>query len=308
MAYVRGCQWRWHKELEVTTGEAFNKATAYLSKARENSSSMTKVAASQISLYDNEHSRAFTEAAQAIALDSNDPEAQLAMGLAMITNGKPKAGLEFVLTAIRLNPSHPTHYSLALAIGYFSMNDMERAVSTLDGMLKRDLSAVDLAPLLAASYAHLGRRKEALAALRLWKPGANDAVFRKAHEIYHFPYHWEISQDKLNQKLSDGLVLAGLPDDMNVEGLRDKLRQGGRPERIEAVKSLAVFGALSVDAIPDLIAALEDENNTLRRNAIKTLGRIGPPAIAALPALEALRDKKIAVYAVRRAIRNIRDF
>ncbi len=124
LVYVRGCQWRWNEELGLSTSGAFDTAMQYLTKGEEYSSSMTKVAASQIYLYDGKHDNAFTEAARAVGLDPNDPEAQVAMGLAMITTGRPEAGLEFVETALRLNPNHPSHYVLARAMAFFSMNDL----------------------------------------------------------------------------------------------------------------------------------------------------------------------------------------
>jgi len=308
MTYVRGCQWRWNKEMNLTTGQAFRKASASLSMANQNSSGLTKVAASQLYLYNDRHSKAFTEAARAIVLDPNDPEAQLAMGLAMITTGKPQAGLEFVKAAMRLSPDHPTHYPLALALGYFSMNDMKQAAETLDAILMKDPTAIDLAPLLAASYANLGRKQEAHAALQLWKPGASDAELKLTPQTYHFPYNWELNQGEFKEKLKNGLILASVPESMTVEALRITLQQGLLPERINAAKSLTQFGALAVDAVPDLIAALDQESEILRVNAIRTLGNIGPPAKAALPALEALRNKKIAKFPVRRAIKNIKGF
>jgi len=305
MAYVRGCQWRWHKELGTSNKGAFIKATAFLAKAEKNSSSMTKVAASQIYLYDDKHGKSFNEAARAIALDPNDPEAQVAMGLAMITTGKPEAGLEFVKTAVRLSPSHPTHYSMALALGYFALKDMEQAVVTLEATLKRNPSAVDLAPLLAASYAHLGRKKEARAALRLWKPEAGESELQSSYKFYHFPYTLAFSQRKVEERLSNGLAVAGLPDGITVVSLTAKLQQGETPERIEAARFLLATGTMAAEAVPELIVALGDKNEALRRNAIEVLGRIGPVAKSAIPALEALRDQGILTFPVGRALRNI---
>ena len=305
MAYVRGCQWRWHKELNTTTGEAFEKATRFLNKAEKNSSSMTKVAASQIMLYDRKHTKAFTEAARAISLDSNDPEAQLAMGLAMITTGKSQAGLEFINTAIRLSPNYPTHYSMALALGHFALNDMEQTVATLDAALKQNPAATDLAPLLAASYANLGNRKEAYAALRLWKPQVSSEELQLTSRAYHFPYTLAKSQRNVKERLTSGLYFAGLPEDVTVASLKEGLQKGDIAERIDAAKTLARFGALAADAVPALIEALGHKNKTLRKNAVKALGKIGPAAKAALPALEEMKEKKIAVFPVTRAIREI---
>jgi TolB-like protein/class 3 adenylate cyclase len=307
MAFVRGCQWRWHEELKTTPRGAFDQATLFLKKAEPNSSSMTKVAASQLKLYDNKHDVAFTEAASAVAMDPNDPEAQVAMGLAMITTGRPKAGLEFVKTAVRLNPTYPTHYALALALGYFSLNEMEQVVATLEATLKRNPSAFDLVPLLAASYAHLGRRKEARSALLLWKPGASDDELRSIEHAYHFPYGFAYSESKVELRLKNGLFVAGLPLDVTVASLTDILQRGETSERVRAMENLVRFGATSVFAVPNLILAIQDEDKFVVQKAIWTLGMIGPSAKAAIPALEAMRDKQEVKLLVNRALKRIED-
>jgi adenylate cyclase len=257
LVYVRGCQWRWNKNLGTSPGGAFNTAVDYLTKGKEHSSSLTTVAASQIYLYDGDNDRAFTEAARAVGQDPNDPEAQVAMGLAMITTGRPEAGLEFVETALRLSPSHPTHYVLARAVAYFTMNDLEQVATILGTALERDPSAVDLAPLLAASYARLGRRDEARAALLLWKPNASEGELRGLFFSYHFPYTFSVGSEFLG-RLNSGLIIAALPAHVTVESLLVTLRQ--------------------------------DEEVSERRSAISKLGHFGPAAQAAVPALQKLLD------------------
>jgi Flp pilus assembly protein TadD len=203
LVYVRGCQWRWNEELGTTPSEAFDTAMAYLTKGESNNSSLTRVAMSQLFLYGGEHNTAFTEAARAVALDPNDPEAQIAMGLAMITTGRPEAGLEFVLTALRLSPTYPNHYALAHGLAFFAMNDMGEAARTLATSLARDPNATDLAPLLAASYARLGRRSDARATLLKWIPGASQIELEDAVLSYHFPYKWANSEISVAARLRD---------------------------------------------------------------------------------------------------------
>ncbi len=61
--------------------------------------------------------------------------------------------------------------------------------------------------------------------------------------------------------------------------------------RFYAAEALAKLG-LPDKALPVLIALLEHESPSFRKAAAKTLGEIGPPAKAAVPALrEALKDK-----------------
>jgi tetratricopeptide (TPR) repeat protein len=246
----------------------------YLSKGEEYSSSLTKVAASQIYLYDGENDKAFTEAARAVGQNPNDPEAQVAMGLAMITTGQPEAGLEFVETALRLSPSYPTHYVLARAVAYFTMNDLGEAATTLSAALERDPSAVDLAPLLAASYAHLGRREEARAALQLWNPDESQIEWRGIFYTYHFPYKDSVGLEFL-VRLRGGLQIAALPTEVTVESLLVTLRQ-------------------------------ENEESD-RRLAIETLGIFGTAARAAVPALEELLDDPGLAYSAKNALKKIND-
>jgi tetratricopeptide (TPR) repeat protein len=280
----------------------------YLTKGEEHSSSMTKVAASQIYLYDRKHDKAFTEAARAVGLDPNDPEAHVAMGLAMITTGRPEAGLEFVETALRLNPTHPNHYVLAHAMAYFSMNDMEQAAIVLGAALERDPGAVELAPLLAASLARLGRREEARAALRQWQPEASQSQLPSLVYSYHFPYSWAAGALKIRVRLVDGLDIAVLPLDVTVATLLETLKKGDTVERGRAARDLGKFGPTAAEAVPALIDALGEEERWLRIETARALGKIGPAAVAAIPTLTAMQgDESIGAFA-EQALKNIRDF
>ena len=269
---------------------------------------MTKVASSQIYLFRNYNERALTEAAQAIALDPNDPEAQIAMGLAMITTGKSKAGMEFVKTAMRLNPNYPTHYSVALALGYFSLNDMEQTAVTLESSLEKNPGAVDLLPLLAASYAHLGRKKDAHATYLLWKPDTAGSELKFYKAPHYYQYKFAESQSEIKDRINDGVFIASRSDDVNVTSLREELRTGDTSQRVNAILVLERFGAQAAEAVPDLIAALDDEYGTVRLNAIIALGKIGPIAKAAIPALVAIQDKNTTKFNVKKALARIRGY
>ncbi|MEO3431299.1 adenylate/guanylate cyclase domain-containing protein [Pelagibius sp. CAU 1746] len=244
LVYVRGCQWRWHEELGTSPSGAFDTAVAYVTEGEANSSSLTKVAASQISLYDNQHDAALTEAARAVALDPNDPEAQVAMGLAMITTGKPEPGLAFIETALRLNPNHPSHYALAKALAYFAMNDLDQSATVLTQALTRNPDSDDLTPLLSASHARLGRRKDARDALLQWRPEANQAELERSVLEYHFPYKWSPEARDVEQRLQDGLKLSTLPLDVTVDTLIERLHSGDATERRSSVEELGLFGPL----------------------------------------------------------------
>ena len=57
-----------------------------------------------------------------------------------------------------------------------------------------------------------------------------------------------------------------------------------------AAYALSEIGPNAADALPALIAALDDFDEDVRGYAARALGRIGPMAITALPRLTALRD------------------
>ena len=318
LTYVRSNVQGWFKELKdnpdqtstfdntFLESEATVQAMRFLRESERNSSSMTKVASSQIYLFRNIHEKALREAAQAIALDPNDPEAQIAMGLAMITTGKPRAGLEFVRAAMRLNPSFPTHYSVALALGYFAMNDMERTAATLEASLEKNPGAVDLLPLLAASYAQLGRKKQAHVTYRLWKPEPTDRRIEFYKPPYHHQYRFADDQKEIIDRIDDGVFVASLPDEIDVPSLREELRTGDTSQRVEAILVLERFGANAVEAVPDLIAALDDKYGAVRSNAIIALGKIGPGAHAAIPALVAMQAKSDTRFVANEALNRIR--
>jgi TolB-like protein/DNA-binding SARP family transcriptional activator/cytochrome c-type biogenesis protein CcmH/NrfG len=307
LVYVRGCQWRWSESLGMSGNAAFGLARSYLAESENHPSSLTKVAASQIHLYDQRHEAAFTEAARAIALDPNDPEAHVAMGLATITGGRPEAGLEFVETALRLNPGHPNYYVLAHGMAYFAMGDLEQAAAVLVEALGRDPGAVELAPLLAATYAHLGRREEARAALLLRRPSASQGELQNMAFIYHFPYKWGSNDSELSDRLTDGLHIAALPLETTVLVLADTLRHGDVTERRLAIQALGRFGSAAADAVPALIETLDDDTTWMRKDAVFALGKIGPPAEAAIPALTAIQDEKILGYYAKQALDQIAE-
>lgn len=305
MVYVRGCQWRWQEELGMTTGEANSTALRYLNKGKEHSSSLTNVAASQIYLYNKSYGMAFTEAARAVALDPNDPEAHVAMALALIATGKAEVGLDFVQTALRLNPSRPSHYVLAQAMAYFSMDDLDQTAEVLNEALERDPDAVELLPFLAATYAHLGRRNDAHALIRQWAPDIPETNLQYVGGTYHVPYPWARNEKDIESRLKDGLYLAGLPSEVTVESLVESLQQEDYQVRKSAVMTLGRFGAQAVEAVPALIDALSDEEPDLRQKAAKALGKVGPAAKAAVPALTALKDDPSVGYEAKRALKKI---
>jgi HEAT repeat protein len=229
------------------------------------------------------------------------------MAWAMITTGKPGPGLELVERAMRLNPTYPNYYVLALGMAYFAMDDLSKAADVFAEALERDRGAIELAPALAATYARLGQREEARAALQLWNPGASEASELELQNIlnaYHFPYEW--SEDReIEDRVIDGLNIAALPLETTVSSLTDALKRGNESDRMDALRTLGEFGPKAVEAVPALIDALADEKLHLQWGAVRALGKIGPAAEAAIPALTAMQKENYVWDEVIKALKKI---
>ncbi len=228
------------------------------------------------------------------------------MAWTMITTGKPQAGLEFVETAIRLNPSYPSHYVLARGMALFAMGELERAAAVFEKALERDPGATELAPPLAATYARLGRRDDAREALLLWKPGANQRDLEIVTFMYDFPFPWLPDDREVMDRLIDGLQIAALPLVTTASSLTDALKRGKTArDRVDALRTLGQFGPKAVEAVPALIDALADENFWVREQAAISLGKIGPAAEAAIPALQAIQDDERIGSLAKQALEKI---
>ena len=57
----------------------------------------------------------------------------------------------------------------------FATGALDEAARVLEEAMARSPDATELAPPLAATYAHLGRRREARELLLRWRPGASQA-------------------------------------------------------------------------------------------------------------------------------------
>jgi len=77
-----------------------------------------------------------------------------------------------------------------------------------------------------------------------------------------------------------------------VEPLANALQRSTDSEvRFQVTVALAYIGPNAEAAIPQLTAALQDENVAVRRGAARALGQIGPAAASAVPSLiQILRD------------------
>ena len=313
LVYTRAVFFRWFQALGASEAEVYmNIMPPILIKARQYPTALIHVieAMKHMNYWDYGKAEganrgtddARIQAGLAIALQPNDPEAHITMAWALIASGKPGEGLNFVQSAMRLNPNYPSHYVFFNAAAHYALGDLLQAASILKQGFKRDPHATELAPLAASIHALLGNRQEALEAITRWQPDANLLVLQDAAEHYIFPIRIRWADGGKSVRLKDGLQLAALPMKVTVTSLMAALKQSNPVEQLKIARTLGWFGPAAAPAIPDLIEALSNKRNTVRKEAIIALGKIGPGAKAAIPALAAIADKPLIGFHAKHAL------
>ncbi len=177
-------------------------ARHYLEKAIKMPTSLSHRIASSMALNRRQFKEAIEEAERAIALNPNDASCHYTMAEALVYGGKPNKGIEYIETAMRLDPRFQTDPLYLRGIAYFSMGRYEKAVNFLERALKRiPAPGQQMFPLIAA-YAYLGRLKEASKAAD---------VMAQTHWLRDTMYRFPFKDPVVAERFVDGLSKAGYP-------------------------------------------------------------------------------------------------
>ncbi len=157
LAYDEG----WAGTLGITADDAFRKSRDYLKLANARPTSTSHQVAGNISRSRSWHDDALKEFQAAIALDPNDSWSYAYLAFASIYARRPAEAVTQIEIAMRLDPHYPPLFDFYQGLALFEQNRMAEAAITLEKAAGR--SPDDPRPLLylAATYAHLGREKEA---------------------------------------------------------------------------------------------------------------------------------------------------
>jgi adenylate cyclase len=112
-------------------------------------------------LVKREHDEAIGAAELSVVLNPNGADAYANLGIILALSGRPEEGVEFLLKAIRLNPIPPAYYSSHLGTAYRASGQYGEAISTYKKAIYRQPTLLFAHLGLAASYVHLGREEEA---------------------------------------------------------------------------------------------------------------------------------------------------
>ena len=305
MANARIRYLEWYRAMGLHSAPfAMDALVTNLKKAKEYPTALAHAVASWIHLTRGTDG-AKAEAARAIALQPNDPEAHISMALVLIATGNPTEGLSFVNAAMRLNPNYTSYYDFLSAAAHYALGDLDQAAVILRKGIAENPSATELAPLAASVYAQLGDRQKARKTIETWWPGLTQAELQKEAGSYRFPINWVDAE--LRSRLLDGLRLAALPLDISVSSILSDLSEGNPDSQADAVRVLGWFGAQAHPAVQNLIELLGSKHKTVRKEAIITLGKIGQRAKAAAPALTAILDTPLIGFHAKKALEKIED-
>ena len=184
-------------------GEARRQAVKYQQVSMKGPSPLSHVVAAELYRYRGDFERAIAEAEKAIILDSNDSDAYIAMGWALIGGSRHREAANSLKRAMRLDPFHPETYVLGLA--YFFMKQFEKAATLFERGIKSNPEVDSIFFYLAATYAHLGREQEAKAAL------AKLREINPKYSYLRYLKYWAKYKDPADfNLLADGLRKAGM--------------------------------------------------------------------------------------------------
>ncbi len=204
--YQRTWSRKWHQALGVARDEALEKARQHLQQAMQKPTPLAHQVASSLYYIAGRHDLSIAEAERAITLAPEDAGGYFAMAKVLIYASRPDDGLDYLYTAMELDPKDPPEYLIWLGMARFLNENFQKAARSLNRASKHLPNDATTLALLAATYGHLGRRGDAeLTFARLNELDKADAEFQVLDVD-----KWPFKEQKDRQRLREGLRLAGL--------------------------------------------------------------------------------------------------
>ena len=134
-----------------------------LQRAMTEPTSLSHAVAASIDIRLGRIDSAIEHGKRAVALNSNDVKAHLALGSALIFAGKHEEALPILAKAMRLDPLHPTEILSLTGLARFMLEDTSAAVIILEQARESSQQIKSGGPTasLVSAYAHLGRNDNA---------------------------------------------------------------------------------------------------------------------------------------------------
>jgi adenylate cyclase len=189
--YYYGASVRLDQPFKISYEAARLRARLYLMEAMKRPTSIAYMVAGAMDLTLRQYDEALSLVEKAQALDPSDPACNSVLGWTLVVYGRPKEGVDYAKTGMRLDPLNPARYLALIGYGLFCLNEWQEAAEAIEKALKLNPDlAIPAAAFLAASYAHLGRDKEAKAAAQIFRRASTSPTPRlpPAQTLYFFPF------------------------------------------------------------------------------------------------------------------------
>ena len=205
--------------LGITSDQATERRLEYLEMAAKNPSSIYYQMTVEYLVSSRKFDEAIATAQKAIALDPSDTDGYLMMSMALIFDGRPQDGLDYLDAIQRVDPG-PTAWRRFLGgLSEFSMGRYVEAAAILEQVdpQRRTTSFWDFwadyssLRVLVAVYGQLGRKADADAVREQLKPmmaDAGDKDFTGIHMASAMPFKNFADLERL----LEGLRKAGIPE------------------------------------------------------------------------------------------------
>ena len=173
----------------------------------DEASSFTHTALARALCWSDQHDSAIEEANRALELNQYDAMAHFWLGAALAFAGRQEEGIPQLKIALELAPRDPRKkfFNTLLALAYLTTGQVDRALEWARAAAHPRSDFIEAPLALASILAHLGKEKEARAALDRIAVASLGAVERR-------PFWRRYRYPKTKELVLDGLRKAGLSE------------------------------------------------------------------------------------------------
>jgi adenylate cyclase len=188
--------------LNMNYEQARLRARQYLKAAMKEPTSIAYVVAGILDLTLRQWDKAISQYEKALALDPNDPLCNRGLGMALIYSAKPKEGMEYLKSAMRLDPLNPARDLFGIGLAQFCMGEWQEAVTASEKAMELNPDITAPAIVVASAYAHLGLIEKAEATVQAYQERLGGDFS---------PYFFPFKDRRVEDSFFEGLRKAGAP-------------------------------------------------------------------------------------------------
>ncbi len=201
----------WYRRAGVARSPYMVDVEKNLAKAAEHPTSTLYQVIGNRATISGETGRAGAAFKEAIALDPSDSWSYAYMSRALTLAGQPAEAMQYIRTAMRIDPHYPPVFDFYLGFTQFNLEQFDDAAASLEREVQANPDN-DLALLfLAATYGYLGRKEDAVTAT-----AAYNAIYSaRGSPTITARFAWYLvgyTQRADRDRLFKGLILAGVPE------------------------------------------------------------------------------------------------